>query len=57
MNLGKTKKVVIQNVHSELVLTVNKPSATESSETIKVIQDNFENGHSGGRFIETHSLP
>ena len=52
MNLEKTKKVVIQNVHSELVLTVNKPLTAEYSEKINVIQDNYEKGHSGERFIK-----
>ena len=54
MNMREIKKVVIQNVHSELVLTAKQRSniQSESPEAIQVTQDLYEEGHSGERLME-----
>ena len=53
--MREIKKVVIQNVHSELVLTAKQRSniQSESPEAIQVTQDLYEEGHSGERLMES----
>ena len=52
MNMKVTKEVIIQNVHSELVLTANilQNTQSESPATIRVTQDIYEKNRSGQRF-------
>ena len=52
MNMKVTKEVIIQNVHSELVLTANilQNTQSESPATIRVTQDIYEKNQSGQRF-------
>ena len=47
-----TKEVIIQNVHSELVLTANilQNTQSESPAAIRVTQDIYEKNWSGQRF-------
>ena len=52
MNMKVTKEVVIQNVHSELVLTADilPNTKSESPTTVKVTQDIYEKNRSGQGF-------